>query len=42
LEDKKQARPYLQQFLELARKEEKPTAALQEMMQKAEAMLSVP
>jgi tetratricopeptide (TPR) repeat protein len=42
LEDKKQARPYLQQFLELARKEEKTTAALQEMMQKAEAMLSVP
>ena len=42
LEDKKQARLYLQQFLELARKEEKPTAALQEMMQKAEAMLSVP
>ncbi len=42
LEDKKQARPYLQQFLELARKEENPTAALQEMMQKAEAMLSVP
>jgi tetratricopeptide (TPR) repeat protein len=42
LEDKKQARPYLQQFLELARKEENPTTALQEMMQKAEAMLSVP
>ena len=42
LEDKKQARPYLQQFLELARKEENSTAALQEMMQKAEAMLSVP
>ena len=42
LEDKKQARPYLQQFLELARKEEKTTAALQEMMQKAEAMLLVP
>ena len=42
LEDKKQARLYLQQFLDLARKEEKPTAALQEMMQKAEAMLSVP
>ena len=42
LEDKKQARPYLQQFLELARQEQTPTAALQEMMQKAEAMLSVP
>ena len=42
LEDKKQARPYLQQFLELARKEEKPTAALQEMVKKAEAMLLVP
>lgn len=42
LEDKEQARPYLQQFLELARKEENPTAALQEMMQKAEAMLLVP
>ena len=42
LEDKKQARPYLQQFLDLARKEEKPTAALQEMMQKAEAMLTIP
>ncbi len=42
LDDKKQARPYLQQFLELARQEQTPTAALQEMMQKAEAMLSVP
>ncbi len=42
LEDKNQARPYLQQFLELARQEQTPTAALQEMMQKAEAMLSVP
>ena len=42
LEDKKQARPYLQQFLDLARKEEKPTAALQEMVKKAEAMLLVP
>ena len=42
LEDKKQARPYLQQFLDLARKEENPTAALQEMVKKAEAMLSVP
>ena len=42
LEDKKQARPYLQQFLELARKEENPTAALQEMVKKAEAMLLVP
>lgn len=42
LEDKEQAKPYYQQFLDLARKEEKPTAALQEMMQKAEAMLSVP
>ena len=42
LEDKEQAKPYYQQFLDLARKEENPTAALQEMMQKAEAMLSVP
>ena len=42
LEDKEQAKPYYQQFLDLARKEEKPTAALQEMMQKAEAMLLVP
>ena len=42
LEDKKQARPYLQQFLELARKEENPTAALQEMVKKAEAMLTIP
>ena len=42
LEDKKQARPYLQQFLELARKEENPTDALQEMVKKAEAMLLVP
>ena len=42
LEDKKQARPYLQQFLDLARKEENPTAALQEMVKKAEAMLLVP
>ena len=42
LEDKEQAKPYYQQFLDLARKEENPTTALQEMMQKAEAMLSVP
>ena len=42
LEDKKQARPYLQQFLELARKEGNPTDALQEMVKKAEAMLLVP
>ena len=42
LEDKKQARLYLQQFLELARKEENPTDALQEMVKKAEAMLLVP
>ena len=42
LEDKEQARPYLQQFLELARKEENPTDALQEMVKKAEAMLLVP
>ena len=42
LEDKKQARPYLQQFLELARKEENPTDALQEMVKKAEAMILVP
>jgi tetratricopeptide (TPR) repeat protein len=42
LEDKEQAKPYYQQFLDLARKEENPTTALQEMMQKAEAMLLVP
>lgn len=42
LEDKEQAKPYYQQFLDLARKEEKPTAALQEMVKKAEAMLLVP
>lgn len=42
LQDKEQARPYLQQFLELARKEENPTDALQEMVKKAEAMILVP
>ena len=42
LEDKEQAKPYYQQFLDLARKEEKPTAALQEMVKKAEAMLTIP
>ena len=42
LEDKEQAKPYYQQFLDLARKEENPTTALQEMMKRAEAMLSVP
>ena len=42
LEDKEQAKPYYQQFLDLARKEENPTTALQEMVKKAEAMLLVP
>ena len=42
LQDKEQAIYYYQQFLNLARKEENPTAALQEMMKKAEAMLLVP
>ena len=42
LEDKKQAKPYYQQFLDLARKEENPTDALQEMVKKAEAMILVP
>lgn len=42
LEDKEQAKPYYQQFLDLARKEENPTDALQEMVKKAEAMLLVP
>lgn len=41
-EDKQQAKYYYQQFLNLARKEQNPTPALQEMMKKAEAMLSVP
>jgi tetratricopeptide (TPR) repeat protein len=40
LEDKEQAKPYYQQFLDLARKEENPTTALQEMVKKAEAMLT--
>ena len=42
LQDKEQAKPYYQQFLDLARKEENPTDALQEMVKKAEAMLLVP
>jgi tetratricopeptide (TPR) repeat protein len=42
LEDKEQAKSYYQQFLDLARKEENPTDALQEMVKKAEAMLLVP
>ena len=42
LQDKEQAKPYYQQFLDLARKEEHPTDALQEMVKKAEAMLLVP
>ena len=41
LEDKEQAKPYYLQFLDLARKEENPTTALQEMMKKAEAMLTL-
>ena len=41
-EDQQQAKPYYQQFLDLARKEENPTDALQEMVKKAEAMLLVP
>jgi len=40
LEDKEQANPYYQQFLDLARKEETPNTDLQEMMKKAEAMLT--
>lgn len=40
LEDKEQATPYYQQFLDLARKEETPNTDLQEMMKKAEAMLT--
>ena len=42
LQEKEQAKPYYQQFLDLARKEENPTDALQEMVKKAEAMLLVP
>ena len=42
LQDKEQAKPYYQQFLDLARKEENPTDALQEMVKKAEAMILVP
>ena len=40
LQDKEQAKPYYQQFLDLARKEEHPTD--EEMVKKAEAMLLVP
>ena len=40
LEEKEQAKPYYQQFLDLARKEETPNTDLQEMMKKAEAMLT--
>ena len=39
LKDKEQAVTYYQQFLTLARKEEKPTAQLTEMMEKAVEML---
>ena len=39
LKDKEQAVSYYQQFLDLARKEEKPTAQLTEMMEKAVEML---
>ena len=42
LQDKEQAKPYYQQFLDLARKAENPTDALQEMVKKAEAMILVP
>lgn len=39
LKDQEQAKAYYQQFLVLARKEEKPTAQLTEMMERAEKML---
>lgn len=39
LKDKEQAKVYYQQFLDLARKEEKPTPQLLEMMKTAEDML---
>ena len=39
LKDKEQAKAYYEQFLNLARKEEKPTAQLTEMMEKAREML---
>ena len=39
LKDEEQARAYYRQFLDLARQEEKPTAQLLEMMEKAEEML---
>ena len=39
LKDNEQAKAYYQQFLDLARKEEKPTAQLTEMMEKAVEML---
>ena len=39
LKDKEQAVAYYQQFLDLARQEEKPTAQLTEMMEKAVEML---
>lgn len=39
LNDGQQAKTYLEKFLEVARKEEKPTQQLKEMMEKAEALL---
>jgi len=39
LKDEEQALAYYRQFLGLARQEEKPTAQLLEMMEKAEEML---
>ena len=39
LPDGRQAKSYLEKFLQMARKEEKPTAQLTEMIEKAETML---
>ena len=39
LNDQKQSRAYLEMFLQLARKEEKPTPQLKDMIEKAEAFL---
>jgi len=39
LEDKQQSKAYLEKFLQAARKEEKPTQQLKDMIEKAEAFL---
>ena len=39
LNDQQQSRVYLEQFLQQARKEEKPTPQLKDMIEKAEAFL---